>query len=283
MCRSPLPVFTFALVSALAFAPSVRATEYVKLSEHPELRRLYNAANALYRAASGCREGEDCICLHQDRVGPALEHLLKMHVEHEDMVNTFILDEQGLLRTPQGRGALVRLSEIKAIRRTLEQCTGKPVEQALEKGEAPTTLRALYAAETAYYAAYNAYLPMKKVGFLSGCDLPRELGIELEGCADGQARYAYTVRLTAKGQGFIAEARSGLGGNNLVYPGCATPDVWSIDQDQRLLNVNAAAKKCAEKPKESPAGGEGSNPKANSPRSASSGKKGRGTSPAASP
>jgi hypothetical protein len=229
-------------------ALTAKATEFVSLHEHPELRPLYSAANRLYEAASGCRPEEDCVCLHQEKVSPALEKLLKIHVSFPQATDTFILDERGALKSERGRGVLVRRSELVAIEQHLLQCGKLPLREAADN-EAQVTLKAIYAAESAHYLRTDHYVPMKAAGYNAGCAVPRELGFKLAGCTDARQRYSYMVRVAGNGQTFVAEARSATGGDHPIVPGCTVADVWTIDQDQHLKNVTSAQAKCPVKKK----------------------------------
>jgi hypothetical protein len=216
----------------------------VRLIDHPELRRLYNAGNQLYEASSGCAREHDCLCEHLASTRKALEHLRNVKVSYPRVHDLFIQDEQGALKSDHGRGVLINVEEINRLERHLDHCTD-PRLPARKETEAEILLRAISAAEAAYYAQFSAYAPLKPVGYSVGCDIPRPLGFHLEGCEGGQLRYQYTVRVSAQGQKFLAEARSAVGFDHPLLPGCKVADVWTVDQDQQLQNVVDADKKCS--------------------------------------
>ncbi len=231
----------FCLLLLAAFP--ARSTEFLKLQDHPDLRSLYNSANSMYRAATGCESGQDCICLHKDEVSRYLEKTLKIHIGFPSLVDTFILDEQGVLKSERGAGALVSVSDLDAMQRHLHGCDHPNAGPAPE-GEAQQTLRAIVVVEAGYYAVHHEYAPIPSVGYSGNCKVPYSVGFALDGCEDGKLRYTYSARVTKKGSQFIAEARSAKGADHPIVVGCAIEDVWTIDQDQRLRHVVDANARC---------------------------------------
>ena len=219
--------------------------EFLTLRENHELRPLYNAANTLYAAATSCTSDEDCVCLHREAVSRALEKVRKLHISYARMTNAFILDEQGVLVSEKGRGVLVSLADLDVLEHHLDQCD-KPRPREVTEGEAQTMLRALNAVESTYYLDQHQYAPLPSVGYAGGCQVPYQLGFQLEGCDQHKLRYTYSVRVP-KANRFVAEARSAVGMDHPITPGCAIADVWTVDQDEHLVHVVNAAQRCAGK------------------------------------
>jgi hypothetical protein len=172
-----------------------------------------------------------------------MEKVRKLHISYPKVNDTFILDERGVLRSEKGPGVLVSMADLDALTRHLKRCD-QPKPKEASEGEAQTNLRAIHAVESAYYLRHHEYAALNPVGYDLGCTVPRELGFALDGCETRDLRYVYSVKVTAKGQKFVAQARSAIGFDNPVSPGCAIPDVWNIDQDQKLSHSGNAASQC---------------------------------------
>ena len=97
------------------------------------------------------------------------------------------------------------------------------------QAEAKNNLNHIYTLETAYQGDNDKYTAtLTDIGFV----------------VKGTTRYTYTVAAPTDAT-FTATATSGTSATNKVFPGCATADVWTINQDKVLADTGLAISKCA--------------------------------------
>ena len=112
--------------------------------------------------------------------------------------------------------------------------------------EAKTTLAHLYTLQKAYFEQNQVYASLPETGRGKGC---QEKGGELEGFTltdCGNSRYSYTIQLGEDKKTFIIMAASGKGKENKITPGCRFADIWTIDHQKEVLNVQSSYEKCKE-------------------------------------
>jgi len=105
--------------------------------------------------------------------------------------------------------------------------------------EAKENLNVLYNLEQKHFLEHGTYVVVPMVG-IGRCDTSKnKFGFIPSLC--NQGRYRYEVVLN-KEKGFLAYARSGIGKNNLVFPGCLFADIWQIDERRKFKNNSSLAK-----------------------------------------
>lgn len=120
------------------------------------------------------------------------------------------------------------------------------------QAEAKTNLASIFSLEQSYQAENDTFVPMPAG---QECAASNLLGFYISGCTAANAyqqagssgpRYQYSVVAGGTGirSSFTATARSGTNANNRVAPGCATADVWTINQDRVLAATSNNVTNC---------------------------------------
>ncbi|MEZ4743730.1 MAG: prepilin-type N-terminal cleavage/methylation domain-containing protein [Bdellovibrionota bacterium] len=108
------------------------------------------------------------------------------------------------------------------------------------QSEAKSSLAQIFALQQSYYADKEIYAALPGYGMNGAVAVcpANDLGFRLTGCASGKMRYYYVTNpIVPLSTGFQIDGRSGTGNLNKVLPGCAAPDVWSINEDKELIHT----------------------------------------------
>ena len=107
---------------------------------------------------------------------------------------------------------------------------------------AQTMLRTIHRAQIANMAEEGSYRAFAKVG--AGTKRCEVAPLELKVLSCDKTPYFYTASPSKDGKTFTAEARTRTGKEHGIFPGCATPDVWRIDEKGNLRHILDAEEKC---------------------------------------
>lgn len=112
--------------------------------------------------------------------------------------------------------------------------------------ESKTNLNSLYTLEESYFADNDTYVALAATGTnlaAAGGTCPQNtLGFVPAPCNKSRYQYTTTAATTAA---FTAQATTGTGANNKVFPNCATADTWTINNTKTLTNSSIALNSCS--------------------------------------
>lgn len=107
---------------------------------------------------------------------------------------------------------------------------------------AKSMLHTIHQLQTANMAEKGAYQAFSAIG--AGTKKCEVASLDLKVLSCGKTPYFYTAIPSKDGKTFTAEARTRTGKDHGIFPGCATPDVWTIDDRGNLRHVVNAEEKC---------------------------------------
>ena len=118
------------------------------------------------------------------------------------------------------------------------------------QAEAKSNLYHIYTLQEAIHSEKFKYFEQEPVGNMGLgkkpiCSVDSELGFKIDGCEEGRVRYTYFVTVSPDSSKFKAYAISYPGPYHVAGKGCKTADVWTIDQDRKIVNLTNAIDKCS--------------------------------------
>lgn len=122
------------------------------------------------------------------------------------------------------------------------------------QAEGKSNLNHIYTLQQSYHGDNDAYSAITAMGTSVGtagdvtaCNVANDIGFRLTDCR--KVRYQYSTPAVGATGGptateFEATATSTADATNKVFPGCATADLFTIDQEKTLRDVNNAVANC---------------------------------------
>jgi len=111
------------------------------------------------------------------------------------------------------------------------------------QAEGKSNLNHIYTLQQSYHGDQDKYVAVPALGNAVGtvsatdpsyCNVSNEIGFRLTDCAKVRYQYEVTVDASTVNTEFAGSASSLTDGDNKVFPGCATADIWTINADKTL-------------------------------------------------
>ena len=118
--------------------------------------------------------------------------------------------------------------------------------------EGKSNLNHIYTLEQSYHGDNDTYAVIPAMGqaittgtadttAIGNCNIDNVLGFRVTDCT--KVRYQYQTN-AFDAVSFTAQASSLANGDNQVFPGCATADVWTMDDQKTLANPSPGTTAC---------------------------------------
>jgi hypothetical protein len=185
-----------------------------------------------------CSQGKliNCLCEHKDELRPLtvqVETLLRDAPELQGADVRIFLN--GL------NDRLVRVNDYKGLPQTIENCFNDPIAVQREQAKSlqaimKDALDSIAVSENMAHDLSGTFPPNDKLGLQQATPSGAK--------SWGDMMYHYSLKVMNTNRGFVAEAVSGVGSENQIFPGCTTADRWQIDRTRTIVDVNHAMEIC---------------------------------------